>query len=91
MELNNGSKYLGEFQQDEQSGLGRFNWTFGHNYGGQYQFGGRHGFGVMTWKNGTVYRGQWQNDDMHGHGSLLNDRGQKVQDGYFENNVFVGN
>ena len=34
MELNDGSKYLGEFKSDEKSGLGRFNWQSGINYGG---------------------------------------------------------
>ena len=41
----------------------------------------------MTWKNGC-YRGQWQDDMMHGMGAYENAQGQKVQEGYFENNVF---
>ncbi len=63
----------------------------GIKYVGQFQNGKYEGIGICYWPNGGGrYQGEWKNNLPHGKGSRLLSTG-KMQAGWFENGIFVGN
>lgn len=54
-----GSKYVGEFHNNEIEGWGRYDWPDGRAYCGQWMDNKMHGFGWFFWFNGQIYRGQY--------------------------------
>ena len=72
-----GSKYVGEFKNDEPHGYGTFVWTNGDKYYGQWKDGKSYGDGTKIWKNGRKYLGKFKNDKLHGKGTLFYTDGKK--------------
>lgn len=54
-----GSKYVGEFFDNEIEGWGRYDWPDGRVYCGQWLDNKMHGYGWFFWFNGQIYRGQY--------------------------------
>lgn len=70
-ELHNadsGYYYIGHWENDQQSGLGKETWPDGSSYMGTYELGKKEGVGVYFWKDQTSYRGEWKDNKIHGLG-----------------------
>lgn len=79
--------YIGQWQNDQQHGAGKHNWTDGRAYEGQYVKGRFSGFGKMVWatdKGSMWYEGQYENDVKHGKGKFTWPNGN-VYDGGWAN------
>ncbi len=63
-----GWKYVGEWKEDKQDGMGRLFHSDGWSYEGQYKNGTRHGEGLYTGADGWSHRGQYKNGRIHGFG-----------------------
>ena len=61
-EYDGGSKYTGEFKNDEMHGQGTYIETSGDTYVGEFKDGLYHGEGIITSLDGTVIIGTWKND-----------------------------
>jgi hypothetical protein len=66
--LENGYEYWGNWENDQQMGRGREEWTGGSSYEGNYEYGNKEGIGKYTWEDGTFYHGEWKNNKIHGLG-----------------------
>jgi hypothetical protein len=85
-----GTKYKGEFRDNEITGVGRYDWTDSSFYEGQVVNGLRHGKGSYTNpKEGVVYEGDWKNGLRHGHG-ILRYRNGSVYEGAWERGMKWG-
>ena len=62
-----GSKYEGNFLEDEPNGHGTLTYSNESVYVGNFTNGNRDGEGgVWTHPNGSVYKGEWKDDKKHG-------------------------
>ena len=68
----NGDKYIGEWKEGVQSGLGTFTTHDGHQYSGQWAHGRANGYGVYKSNQGVVYEGYWRDFLKHGYGTEIN-------------------
>ncbi len=85
-----GTKYKGEFRDNEITGTGRYDWPDHSYYEGQVVNGLRHGKGVYTnSKEGVVYEGEWKNGLRHGKG-VLKYRNGSVYEGDWERGMKWG-
>ena len=50
----NGTKYIGEWKNNNRHGFGTYTWVSGSRYVGHYKNDKRHGFGTYTWKMETI-------------------------------------
>ena len=66
--LENGYEYWGNWENDQQMGRGREEWSGGSSYEGNYEYGNKEGIGKYTWEDGTFYHGEWKNNKIHGLG-----------------------
>lgn len=64
-----GSKYVGQFQNDQFHGEGGQVWPDGSKYSGQWRNGQKHGHGAYTSAEQLTYVGQWENSRRHGQGA----------------------
>jgi hypothetical protein len=72
------------------SGFGQGNFTSGDSYEGQYVNGKLSGLGTYIFKNGEKYVGQFENGNFNGFGTLYSANGEILKQGFFEDDVFVG-
>mmetsp|Transcript_35257 Transcript_35257/g.77021 ORF Transcript_35257/g.77021 Transcript_35257/m.77021 type:complete len:310 (-) Transcript_35257:162-1091(-) len=63
-----GSKYVGQFLQDQFHGTGEHIWPDGSRYKGEWKFGLKHGRAEYTSAEGLQYIGQWEEGRRHGQG-----------------------
>ena len=61
-----GSKYVGEWNDDKWNGQGNLTTANGHKYVGEFKDGEWHGQGTLTTDDGTVYKGLWENNKFLG-------------------------
>ena len=61
-----GSKYIGEWKDDEMHGQGTYTYANGDKYVGEYKDGTRHGLGTYTSAGGEVIKGLWEIDEFKG-------------------------
>ena len=55
----NGTKYVGEFKDNQMNGKGTLIYTDGRKYIGEFRWGEYHGQGVLTYADGQINNGIW--------------------------------
>ncbi|ORX53912.1 hypothetical protein BCR36DRAFT_284289 [Piromyces finnis] len=90
IELLNGNKYWGEFEDNLMSGLGRFEWTNGLLYEGEFNKNSINGIGKYIWKNSNSYIGNVENFIRNGYGEYTNNILKKNYVGEWKNGKFNG-
>jgi len=90
MTYANGDKYTGQFKDNKIHGKGTYTWADGEEYTGQWEYGNRHGDGTNTWADGRKYVGQWKDDKKHGYGTMYDWSGKIIEQGNYQNGVYVG-
>ena len=84
--LDEGSKYTGNFINNEITGRGIFEWKNGDKYEGNMKKGKMDGFGKFTFNDGKIYEGEYLNGIKQGKGKLIYP-GDKIYEGYFDNGL----
>ena len=64
--LDNGDKYIGEFQGNTRHGQGTYTWANGDKYVGEFRNNKRHGLGVYTFADGETKTGVSENGTYFG-------------------------
>jgi hypothetical protein len=77
--MTNGAKYVGEFQDGQIHGYGRYTYADGIVYEGDFSKGVRHGIGKATTPDGTIDEGDFVNGKIHGKGKRIFPKG-----GYYQ-------
>ena len=85
---NKGDKYIGEFKNNEFSGLGTYYFTNGDIYSGQFKNGAPNGIASFNYAVGAKYIGEFKNGLMHGLGTYTYSGTKYV--GEFENGEYNG-
>ena len=62
----------------------------GNKYIGEYKGNLMIGNGEFTWTNGYKYTGEFKNGMFHGKGILVKSDGTVLQEGRWENDMFMG-
>ena len=86
---DNGNIYIGEWLNNQKSGLGTTNWPNGDKYVGQYRDDQRNGQGTYTWPDGTKYVGPYKDNNKNGYGTITFPNGNKYL-GLFKDNKYNG-
>ncbi len=79
-----GTKYEGQFTEDDISGYGRKMYCNGEYYIGDFNKGKANGSGTFQDIQGGRYKGEWKDDKQHGFGKEILNNGEAVYEGYFE-------
>ncbi len=87
--LDTGSRYEGEWEENQRVGEGTFYWADGEYYVGSYSNDRRNGEGSYFWPNGEKYIGQWKDDKRNGNGSFYGADGKIVTSGIWKNDKLV--
>ena len=72
----NGTKYVGEFKDNQMNGQGTLTYKDGRKYIGEFQDNWYHGQGTLTYKDGRKYIGEFRWGEYHGQGVLTYADGQ---------------
>lgn len=89
LELNDGTKIIGEWCDYNLNGKAKIEYPSGETYEGNLIDQKRHGFGIYKFKNGDQYIGDWLNDKPNGKGKYKWINGD-VYHGDFEENFQTG-
>lgn len=84
-----GSKYAGDWQDDERTGKGVYYYSNGDKYTGSFSNGKRSGQGEYQYLNGDLYVGGWLEDKKHGYGEFKFKKGGYYQ-GFWKENLMDG-
>ncbi len=63
-----GSKYVGEWEDDKITGFGTFTWANGEEYVGWFKDNQPNGEGTYTYPDGSKYVGEWKDGERNGTG-----------------------
>lgn len=85
-----GKSYSGYWDNDKKSGQGIITLPNGEKYSGEFSNDNYNGKGTYIWKSGQKYTGEWSDGKFNGRGILSFSNKAKTQDGYWENNNFIG-
>jgi hypothetical protein len=85
-----GSKYVGNFKNDNVHGYGRLIYPEGDYYEGEFLNGKFDKHGVYGRLSGIIYKGEWRNGERNGRGTEYRDDGS-CYIGDFLNNNKMGN
>ena len=66
----NGSRYEGEFRNDDQNGFGTYFYTDSSKYEGEWKDDKKDGQGIFYFPNGDKYVGDWKDNHKYGHGII---------------------
>ncbi|MDC0431933.1 hypothetical protein OAL97_05535, partial [Paracoccaceae bacterium] len=80
---SNGTKYIGEFENEQENGIGSLSTKNGMKYKGQFLKGQKHGYGEIIFANGDRYSGNFSRDFFHGQGKFILANGAE-KDGLWE-------
>ncbi|CAD8129329.1 unnamed protein product [Paramecium sonneborni] len=72
-----GSRYDGEFFQNDLHGEGTYIWPDNRVYKGQWKNNKMHGNGQMIWQDSRKYNGEYEEDKKHGKGVFVWSDGRK--------------
>jgi len=61
-----GSKYAGEWKENQRDGRGIQTWNDGGTYMGEWKTDKREGCGITTLADGSRFEGEWENGERHG-------------------------
>ena len=84
-----GRTFAGTWESGQRK-RGRLTMPTGESYVGDFANDNYEGHGVYQWKNDDRYEGEWRAGVFHGRGRLNFGDRRALQDGYWENNKFVG-
>ncbi|WP_350285853.1 hypothetical protein [uncultured Croceitalea sp.] len=87
--LDTGSRYEGEWLDNQRHGKGSFYWPDGEHYEGAYENDKRNGLGTYYWPNGEKYVGFWKDDKRNGHGEFYGTDGSVVTSGTWKDDKLV--
>lgn len=82
-------KYIGEYVNDCESGMGKRLYEDGRYYEGYWKRGNRNGLGKFVSPDGTTYEGFWVDGFPNGFGKLTYADG-RVEEGIFADGKFIG-
>ena len=75
-------KYVGEFMDGKEHGLGYLIYPYGSRYLGSWKNGKMNGQGIFTYPNGEKYVGEWKDGKEHGQGTTTFPNGDRYVGGY---------
>ncbi len=81
----NGSVYQGQWKNDKYDGYGINKKSDGGRYEGQFVKSKREGYGIYYYSDGRIFQGRWLNDVKNGYGRKINNGGDVVEEGFYEN------
>ena len=61
MYFNNGTRYEGDFKNDQREGKGIFYWNEGDRYEGEFKNDQIEGLGTMYFQNRIIKKCRWKN------------------------------
>ncbi len=70
----NGARYVGEYKNNKQNGLGTYVNSHGDTYIGEFRDDQKNGLGTYTFASGIKYVGEFSDNKMTGYGALFSDR-----------------
>ena len=79
-----GSKYVGEFQNNKPDGQGTLTWSNGSKYVGEFRDGKQNGQGTLAWADGSKYVGAFTDGTMSGQGTMFARDGTITKSGIWE-------
>ncbi len=86
----NGTKYVGEFRNDQRHGTGTFTYPDGAKYEGEFANNEKNGHGTFTWPNGAKYVGAFARGTANGRGIEYAPDGAAIRTGLWADGEFVG-
>ncbi|TNV72731.1 hypothetical protein FGO68_gene5912 [Halteria grandinella] len=86
---NNGSKYIGKFEDGKMRGNGKLMSENGSKYEGQWKDDAMHGKGKLTLPDESSYEGDWKDGGYHGLGRYTFPDG-RYDEGQFQENHPIG-
>jgi len=84
---DDGTKYVGEFQDDKFSGQGTITFSDGGKYVGEFKDGIRDGRGTHTRADGREYVGEFKDGVYNGRGTFTFPDGYKIYTGEFKDGM----
>ena len=87
---SDGSKYVGEFRDNEKNGRGAYTWPSGATYVGEFRDDEKSGQGSYTWPSGKKYVGEFREDQKNGRGVLFDSGGFTETSGIWKDDEYVG-
>lgn len=93
IELESGTKYEGEMDEEGLNGQALISYGNGDKYDGAVKEGKKSGSGTYTWSNGAEYEGEWKDDKMSGKGTYLYPKSESgyALEGHFSEGLPDGN
>ena len=82
-----GSKYKGQFLNNQINGFGEEEWKNGSKFEGEYAHQIKKGIGILTLNDSKNYKGQFDNNNFNGYGTLSINNGEILIQGFFKNNI----
>ena len=82
-----GSKYKGQFLNNQINGFGEEEWKNGSKFEGEYVQQIKKGIGILTLNDSKNYKGQFDNNNFNGYGTLSINNGDILIQGFFKNNI----
>jgi len=73
----NGSRYVGEWEDGKKHGQGTYTYPDGGKYEGEWKDGKENGQGTYTWSDGRKYVGECKDGKKHGKGTYTFSDGRK--------------
>jgi len=65
---NDGSRYVGLFDDGQKTGYGQYRWADGSHYEGAWKANSFEGNGTFSGADGRTFRGEWRGSVIHGIG-----------------------
>jgi hypothetical protein len=90
LSVNEGDRYVGNFDKGLRSGEGKYEWQCGDTYEGLWCDDERNGFGILKCKSGNIYKGEWLRGQRSGWGEMSFCDGSTFR-GEWWNDRFCGN
>ena len=84
-----GSKYVGEWRNNKQSGQGVLTLPDGDKYVGEFLEGEINGQGTYFFSNGEKHIGQYKDGKLNGKASKFNKTGKVFEQGIYEDDVLI--
>ncbi|WP_116106303.1 MORN repeat-containing protein [Lewinella sp. IMCC34191] len=87
--LSSGSRYQGEWKNNQKHGFGEFHWPDGAYYEGEFEEDERSGEGTYHFPGGEVFVGEWDDDLRNGEGIFYGADGEVVAQGEWVDDELV--